>query len=87
MSVRGVPVQELLENQAPESAVNVNEQTGEITPLEGAPKAKPEKKDEPVKAEHKHPARDWQDVKKTVATKKAPAPKEKDDDHDPRARK
>ena len=34
MSVRGVPVQELPENQAPEVAYNLIEQTGEKVPLE-----------------------------------------------------
>lgn len=33
-NVRGVPAQELLENQAPEVLYNLNEQTGVKTPIE-----------------------------------------------------
>lgn len=51
MSVRGVPAQELPENQAPEVAYNLIEQTGEKIPLElgeqvdpGEPPAEPIKR-------------------------------------------
>lgn len=51
MSVRGIPVQELPENQDPDVAYNLIEMTGEKIPLEVAPADAPKKRGRKPKAE------------------------------------
>jgi hypothetical protein len=56
VSVRGVPAQELPENQAPEVAYNLIEQTGEKIPLELGEQVDPgEPPAEPIKRRGRKP--------------------------------